>query len=230
MTNFLNRELSKIYQMIPKINFTILLSLWIELPVVIEYPNTLHIYLLIRVSNSKYCRKNNLKWHILLIEKQETVEEENPFSLDANSGGAASASVSETVKNTDSGEYGKRTVASNWTKYEMPPSDSEDDENIIGTGPDFQFVLENSAKASEHLQLKAEKEWETKHQEFNNEFFALNLNSLESKIDCIPLYKVLQIEKEELEDVGLISVFYPYIHNLCIYWGVKHLLSLLKIF
>ena len=88
---------------------------------------------------------------------------------------------------------------------------------IIGTGPDFQFVLENSAKASEHLQLKAEKEWETKHQEFNNDFFALNLNSLESKIDCIPLYKVLQIEKEELEDVGLISVFYPYIHDLCIY-------------
>ena len=78
---------------------------------------------------------------------------------------------------------------------------------IIGTGPDFQFVLENSAKASEHLQLKAEKEWESKHQEFNNDFFALNLNSLESKIDCIPLYKVLQIEKEDLEDVGLISVF-----------------------
>ena len=67
------------------------------------------------------------------IEKQESVDEENPFSLDANSRGAtASASVSETVKNTDSGEYGKRTVASNWTKYEMPPSDSEDDENIIG--------------------------------------------------------------------------------------------------
>ena len=59
----------------------------------------------------------------------------------------------------------------------MPPSDSEDDENIIGTGPDFQFVLENSAKASEHLQLKAEKEWENKHQEFNNEFFALNLKA-----------------------------------------------------
>ena len=76
--------------------------------------------------------KKNLIWHILLIEKQESVEEENPFSLDANSRGAASASVSETVKNTDSGEYGKRTVASNWTKYEMPPSDSEDDENIIG--------------------------------------------------------------------------------------------------
>ena len=88
---------------------------------------------------------------------------------------------------------------------------------IIGTGPDFQFVLENSAKASEHLQLKAEKEWETKHQEFNNDFFALNLNSLESKIDCIPLYKVLQIEKEDLEDVGLISDFYHYIHNRIIY-------------
>ena len=98
-------------------------------------------------------------------------------------------------------EFGKRTVTSNWTKYEIPSSDSED-ENSLGTGPDFQFVLENSAKASEHLQLKAEKEWETKHQEFNNEFFALNLNSLESKIDCIPLYKVLQIEKEDLEDVS----------------------------
>ena len=86
-----------------------------------------------RISNQNIVEKKILnKWHILLIEKQEPVIEENPFSLDANSGGAASASVSETVKNTDSGEYGKRTVASNWTKYEMPPSDSEDDENIIG--------------------------------------------------------------------------------------------------
>ena len=104
-------------------------------------------------------------------------------------------------------EFGKRAVSSNWTKYEIPSSDSED-ENVIGTGPDFQFVLENSAKSSEHLQLKAEKEWETKNQEFNNDFFALNLNSLESKIDCVPLYEVLQIEKQDLEDVSFFLRFF----------------------
>ena len=55
--------------------------------------------------------------------------------------------------------YSKRQVTSNWTKYEIPSSDEE--EGAV-TGPDFHFVLENSSKVSDRLQLKAEREWENK--------------------------------------------------------------------
>ena len=50
--------------------------------------------------------------------------------------------------------YSHRKVASNWTKYEIPSDEDSDGETA--TGLDFNFVLENSAKASDHLQLKAE--------------------------------------------------------------------------
>ena len=72
---------------------------------------------------SSTCRKRNLKWHILLIEKQEPVEEENPFSLDPNSRGAASVSVSETVKNTDSGKVSLLGVDSLWGDCTYIPAD-----------------------------------------------------------------------------------------------------------
>ena len=95
-------------------------------------------------------------------------------------------------------EYQNRKVESNWTKYEIPSS--EDENEIAATGPDFQFVLENASKSSDHLQLKAEKEWENKYQEFNGEFFALNLNNLDSKIDCLPWHKVLEMDEEDLDE------------------------------
>ena len=53
--------------------------------------------------------------------------------------------------------YSKRQVTSNWTKYEIPSSD--EDEGAV-TGPDFHFVLENSSKISDRLQLKSERDWD----------------------------------------------------------------------
>lgn len=95
-------------------------------------------------------------------------------------------------------------LPSNWAKYELPPSDEEDDDDIVATGADFQFVLDNSsAKSAENfLQLKSEKQWtenSSSCKEFTSEFFALNLNNLEDVIETVPFYQLLDIPKSDLD-------------------------------
>jgi len=94
--------------------------------------------------------------------------------------------------------YSHRKVSSNWTKYEIPSSGSDDES---GTGPDYNFVLENSAgKAADHLQLQAEKDWELNHQEYNHDLFALNMTDLEAKLDAIPLYNIIDFREEDIDE------------------------------
>mgnify|MGYP007023056382 CR=1 FL=1 len=95
--------------------------------------------------------------------------------------------------------YSHRKVTSNWTKYEIPSSSDDNDETESGTGPDYNFVLENSAKAADHLQLKAEKDWEIRHQEYHQDLFALNMTDLEAKLDAIPLYDIIDFRIEDLD-------------------------------
>ena len=89
-------------------------------------------------------------------------------------------------------KYSKRSVTSNWTKYEIP-SDDDDNSDECGTGPEFQFVMEKSAQAADHLMLSSEKQWQKEEPEIanqqQNEHFALNLKNLETALDCIPLYE-----------------------------------------
>ena len=99
----------------------------------------------------------------------------------------------------ESEAYSHRKVTSNWTKYEIPSSSDDNDENESGTGPDYNFVLENSAKAADHLQLKAEKDWEIRHQEYHQDLFALNMTDLEAKLDAIPLYDIIDFRVEDLD-------------------------------
>ena len=108
------------------------------------------------------------------------------------------SSVSDKVFNEKDPKYAKRSVTSNWTKYEIPPDDENQD---TATGPEFQFVMEKSAQASDHLMLNSEKEWQ-KEQEImsnDNEHFALNLKNLETALDCIPIYEMLEVPKSEID-------------------------------
>ena len=84
---------------------------------------------------------------------------------------------------TGEGFYAKRQVTSNWTKYEIPSSD--EDEGAV-TGPDFHFVLENSSKISDRLQLKAERDWDNRSKLAIIEYLFIMRNNkfLSSKIRC----------------------------------------------
>jgi hypothetical protein len=110
------------------------------------------------------------------------------------------AETSLTGLNADAvdSKYSSRSVASNWTKYEIP-SDDEFDEFDGKTGPDFNFVLENAGKSESLFQLKAEQEWEEKQNIFTTEFFALDMTDLEANINCISLPEQIGLDKSEFD-------------------------------
>jgi len=105
---------------------------------------------------------------------------------------------------SESAKYAKRVIESNWSKYEMPPSDEE--EEVVGsggmTGADFNYVLASAQGAESHFRLKAEKEWERAAEslgELSQEFFCLDLDSLERSLATIPLHTQIGLAEEEVE-------------------------------
>ena len=69
--------------------------------------------------------------------KQDSVEESTPTPRDEKS----SKESSKATKVVE--QKPPKNISSNWTKYEIPPSDEEDSEGT-STGLNFNFVLENA--------------------------------------------------------------------------------------
>ena len=131
-------------------------------------------------------------------QQDESSKDKIPENINKLDNIPGASSVSDKVFNEKDPKYAKRSVTSNWTKYEIP---SDDENQDTATGPEFQFVMEKSAQASDHLMLSSEKEWQ-KEQEImsnDNEHFALNLKNLETALDCIPLYELLEVPKSEID-------------------------------
>jgi hypothetical protein len=102
---------------------------------------------------------------------------------------------------SDSKDYSRRKIESNWAKYEIPLTDDEDSqEETTMTGLDFNYVIENSRSSDSMFRLKAEKEWEEKQTMFTNEIFSLDLTNLEKAVACVPLHVQLDISKSEFEE------------------------------
>ena len=99
-------------------------------------------------------------------------------------------------------DYSKRKIESNWTKYELPPTDSDhsEQEEEVMTGLDFNYVIQNALKSDSMFRMKAEKEWEEKQTMFTNEIFSLDLTSLEKVVSCVPLPVQLGISKSQFEE------------------------------
>ena len=127
--------------------------------------------------------------------KDVKVENEESKTVEGNVG-ASSASTSRTTSGTEA-KYAKRGITSNWTKYEIPSDD--EDENVLATGPEFEFMVERSAQVSDHLTLSGEKEWQNEEISNDNELFALNLKNLQVALDCIPLHEILEVSKSEID-------------------------------
>jgi len=98
-------------------------------------------------------------------------------------------------------KYAKRNITSNWTKYELPSSDEEDEHSQSMTGADFNYVLASAQGADSHFRLKSEKEWEThaENGELSQEFFSLDLSELEKSISCLPLHQQICLAPEDFE-------------------------------
>lgn len=107
----------------------------------------------------------------------------------------------DTVNHVDNKDYSKRIIESNWAKYDVPLSDSDQSESdTLMTGLDFNYVIQNALKSESMFRLKAEKEWEEKQTMFTDEIFSLNMTNLEKAVSCVPLPVQLDIPKLQFEE------------------------------
>jgi len=113
--------------------------------------------------------------------------------------------AAETVKEEDvDPKYAKRNITSNWTKYELPSSDEEEEDEASQsmTGADFEYVMSSAQGADSHFRLKSEKEWESHSDnlgELSEEFFSLDLTELERSVMCIPLHKQVCLAEDQFD-------------------------------
>lgn len=108
----------------------------------------------------------------------------------------------ETQQDEEDPKYAKRNITSNWTKYELPSSDEEDESVQSMTGADFHYVLASAQGADSHFRLKSEREWEMQTGnigELSQEFFSLDLSELERSVSCLPLHQQICIDQEEFD-------------------------------
>jgi len=104
---------------------------------------------------------------------------------------------------TSDGEkkYAKRNIVSNWAKYEIPDDDEVEDDQEK-TGPDFEYVLSTAQGSEAHFIFKSEQEWVKEAGnigELSEEFFSLDIPSLEACIMKIPFHKQIGLNEEEIE-------------------------------
>ena len=111
-------------------------------------------------------------------------------------------------------DYSRRIIESNWTKYAMPQSDSDNsEEETTMTGLDFNDVVQNSRSSESMFRLKSEKEWEEKQNLFTNEIFSMDLTNVEKVLSCVPLPVQLGISKSEFQDKLFCPQAYDYLNE-----------------
>jgi len=93
----------------------------------------------------------------------------------------------------------KRTITSNWTRYEIE-SEEENEEEAEMTGQDWDFAMSSGNRAESHTKLKGEQDWDTTGSTgLSTEFFSLDLGGLESIIKCIPLHLQIALNQKEID-------------------------------
>lgn len=119
------------------------------------------------------------------------------------SDGGDKSSGSDDEVSTSSSQYARRNISSNWTKYELPSSSGEEEDELsaqeLMTGQDFTAVVENAAGGSDtFFRLKSEKEWDEAQCLFQNDLFSLDLKDLEAAVGCIPLDAQIDLDMSDM--------------------------------
>uniref|UniRef100_A0A2L2Y538 Cell death regulator Aven n=1 Tax=Parasteatoda tepidariorum TaxID=114398 RepID=A0A2L2Y538_PARTP len=83
--------------------------------------------------------------------------------------------------------FSKRSVSSNWQKYDEVPSDPHADTT---RGKDFEVLLSYSGGSESQLQLQEEKDWE---EAVNEKTIALDIKDLVHIVKTVPFHKQLNL-------------------------------------
>ncbi|XP_071962112.1 uncharacterized protein [Antedon mediterranea] len=108
---------------------------------------------------------------------------------------SASSSSSEGLK-SESGErksFSRRKIESNWNRY---GDIEEDDDKVEIRGADFNVLLSKEDSSSQ-FRFKDEQDWQDDvYQEDNSDFLCLNVQSLVTQLQCLPISQRLNIDEE----------------------------------
>lgn len=93
-------------------------------------------------------------------------------------------------------QYSKRSLASNWDKYNELPDDDDDDDNGQLSAADFEQLLSASKSIGDHFTFAAEKSWLQSSEAENavdessmtTDLFKLNIANLKNGISHLPFY------------------------------------------
>ena len=92
----------------------------------------------------------------------------------------------------------KKTVTSNWDRYEIQPSDEEGEEDEM-TGQAWDLAFSSGSSAQAHIRLKDEESWSTTGEnnadQLSKDFFNLDINILDDLLKCVPLHKQIDLDK-----------------------------------
>lgn len=102
-------------------------------------------------------------------------------------------------------KYSKRSVTSNWTRYDEPVRDPHADSM---RGKDFEVLL--SYSGGSQLQLQDEKEWDEVC--VNEKSIAVDFQDLASVLKCIPFHKRINLTENIFNDSQL-EKFISYAEN-----------------
>lgn len=87
--------------------------------------------------------------------------------------------------------FQRRKLVSNWDRYELPP---EEESSILSKGDNFSKLLQSAGSSTSQFRFKEEEEdWVPSDQ---SDILSLDLQDLSSSLGCVPLYKVLRLNKD----------------------------------
>lgn len=101
----------------------------------------------------------------------------------------AATCVTVDSNTSDNKKFTKRSIESNWTKYEEPQIDPHGDHK---RGNDFEVLLSYSGGSGSQLKLQDEKDWEDDC--LNVKDISLNLKDLINSIKCIPFHERIDVK------------------------------------
>ncbi|PRD34632.1 UNVERIFIED_CONTAM: Cell death regulator Aven [Trichonephila clavipes] len=113
--------------------------------------------------------------------------------------------INSDINDIQDKKYSKRSVTSNWTKYEEPVTDPHADSM---RGKDFEVLL--SSTGGSQLQLQDEKEWDEVC--VSEKSIAVDFQELASVLKCIPFHKRVNLTEDIFNDSQL-EKFISYAEN-----------------
>ncbi|XP_063427165.1 cell death regulator Aven-like [Mytilus trossulus] len=123
--------------------------------------------------------------------KGEQTKSTNKFNNRGNLSDSSESSDDNDGTATTTSSFQRRKLVSNWDRYELPP---DEEATMLSRGDNFSKLLQSAGSSTSQFRFKEEEEdWVESNQ---SDTLSLDLQDLSSSLGCVPLYKVLRLNKD----------------------------------